>query len=115
MTNGAIQLPMGNKCFDAIHDFFTVSEDFFVEKQYTLSFYDQLNYGTLEVIADYKDYEKIIKYVSIVEHDFPEWIGANDLSESFVVGINFTRGNLKTNSVYKWKGEGLVRVDASNL
>ncbi len=31
-----------------------------------------------------------------LEHDSPSWIGVNELSESYVVGLRFTRGNLET-------------------
>ena len=50
----------------------------------------------------------VIMYVTNVEHDFPAWIGINELSDSYVVGINFTRGYLHTPSIYEWKGGRLV-------
>lgn len=50
----------------------------------------------------------VIMYVTNVEHDFPAWIGVNELSDSYVVGIDFTRGHLHTPLVCEWKEGRLV-------
>lgn len=78
---------------------------------YTLSIYNKLDQNTVEVICDFKNMLDVISYVSNVEHDFPEWIGVNELSESYVVGIDFTRGHIKTPSVYEWNNETLIFRD----
>lgn len=44
------------------------------------------------------------------QNDFPAWIGVNELSDSYVVGLNFTRGHLHTPSVCKWKGGKLIEM-----
>ena len=104
-----VELPNGNASFSAIHIFFLLN----FRKGYTLSLYDQMEQATVEVMNEPDTpevFEEIIQYASIVEHDFPEWIGVNEISESFVVGFNFTRGVLETNSVYRWEDGQLVKV-----
>ena len=53
----------------------------------------------------------VTAYVVNLEHDFPAWIGINELSESYVVGLTFTRGHISTMSVYEWKNNRLVKVE----
>ena len=50
----------------------------------------------------------MIMYVTSAEHDFPAWIGGNELSDSYVVGMDFTRGNIHTPSICEWKDGRLV-------
>ena len=64
----------------------------------------------MEVICDFDSMMDVIFYVVNVEHDFPAWIGVNELSDSYVVGLNFTRGHLHTPSVCKWKGGKLIEM-----
>ena len=64
--------------------------------------------STVYVICAYEDMLDVIIYVTNVEHDFPAWIGVNELSDSYVVGMNFTRGHLHTPSICEWKGGRLV-------
>ena len=77
-------------------------------KDYTLSIYNNLEQATIEVICDFDRMVDVILYVVNVEHDFPAWIGVNELSDSYVVGMDFTRGRLRTPSVCEWKDGRLV-------
>ncbi len=49
-----------------------------------------------------------------LEHDFPSWIGVNELSESYVVGLRFTRGNLETPGLYEFKNGRFKRLHFGN-
>ena len=99
-----VKLTYGNEGFEEIRNF--LNENY--NKEYTLSIYNNLEQATIEVICDFESMVDVIAYVSSVEHDFPEWIGVNELSDSYVVGMNFTRGNLKTPSVCEWKDNKLI-------
>ena len=100
-----VKLKYGNEAFEQIRKF--LEENY--NKEYTLSIYNNLEQATVEVICDFESMVEVIAYVSNVEHDFPEWIGVNEISESYVVGMNFSRGNLKTPSVYEWKEDKLIK------
>jgi hypothetical protein len=78
------------------------------KENYTLSIFDKLTNNTAEIYCSISDMVEIIKYVSSVEHDFPEWIGINDLSNSYVVGMAFTRGRIEVPNYYVWKKNSLV-------
>ena len=97
-------LTYGNEGFKEIRKFLERN----YHQDYTLSIYDTLGQDAVEVICDYDSMVDVIAYVSNAEHDFPEWIGVNDLSESYVVGMSFTRGNIKTSSVYEWREKSLL-------
>ncbi len=97
-------LTYGNEGFKEIRKFLERN----YHQDYTLSIYDTLGQDAVEVICDYDSMVDVIVYVSNAEHDFPEWIGVNDLSESYVVGMSFTRGNIKTSSVYEWREKSLL-------
>ena len=99
-----MKLTYGNAGFEEIRKFLKDNYD----EEYTLSIYDNMGQATIEVICGFDSMVDVIKYVSNAEHDFPEWIGKNELSDSYVVGLNFTRGNFKTPSVYEWKDGKLV-------
>ena len=101
------QLTYGDDGFEEIEEYLKNTE----LKNFTLSFFDMMTNMTMEIIADYSDFLSIIKYVSAIEHDFPAWIGANMFSASYVVGLNFTRGHLKTPSTYRWENSRLIQVD----
>ena len=100
-----VKLTYGNEGFEEIRKFLKDNHN----KEYTLSIYDNQEQATIEVICDFDSMVNVIAYVSNVEHDFPEWIAVNELSDSYVVGMNFTRGTLKTPSVYEWKDNKLVQ------
>ena len=101
-----LRLTYGNEGFKEIKDFLNQN----YHKDYTLSIYNNLEQSAMEVICDFDSMMDVIFYVVNVEHDFPAWIGVNELSDSYVVGLNFTRGHLHTPSVYKWKGGKLIEM-----
>lgn len=99
-----VQLTYGNESFKEIQDFLKQN----YHKDYTLSIYNSCEQATVEVICAYEEMLDVIMYVTNVEHDFPAWIGVNELSDSYVVGIDFTRGHLHTPSICEWKEGRLV-------
>lgn len=99
-----VQLTYGNDGFKEIQEFLKQN----YRKNYTLSIYNNCEHATVEVICAYEDMLDVIIYVTNVEHDFPAWIGENELSDSYVVGMNFTRGHLHTPSICEWKDGRLV-------
>lgn len=100
-----LKLTYGNEGFKEIGKFL---KDNYSE-EYTLSIYDEIGQAAIEVICDFDSMVDVIAYVSNVEHDFPNWIGKNELSDSYVVGMKFTRGNLKAPSVCEWVDGKLVK------
>ena len=101
-----VKLTYGNEGFKEISKFLEENYD----EEYTLSIYDIMGQATIEVVCDFNSMLDVIAYVSNVEHDFPEWIGVNELSDSYVVGLKFARGTLKTPSVCEWKDSKLVVI-----
>ena len=99
-----VRLTYGNEGFNEIRDFLKQH----YSKDYTLSRFDTIEQSTIEVICNFDDMVDVIVYVSNVEHDFPSWIGVNELSDSYVVGIAFTRGRLSTPSIRKWENNSLI-------
>ena len=82
--------------------------DTYHHKEYTLSIYNILEQATIEITCDINSIIDIVHYVSNLEHTFPEWIGINELSDSYVVGMEFTRGHLHTPSICEWKNGQLI-------
>lgn len=99
-----MRLTYGNGGFNEIRDFLKQH----YSKDYTLSIFDTITQTTIEVIYHFDDMVDVIVYVANVEHDFPAWIGINEISESYVIGIAFTRGRLSTPSIRKWKNNTLM-------
>lgn len=99
-----VELTYGDECYKEIRKFLNDNYN----KDYTLSIFDMLGQTLIEVIADFDSMIDVVAYVINTEHDFPAWIGVNELSDSYVVGMNFTRGNLETSAVYEWKDGKLV-------
>lgn len=99
-----MRLTYGNEGFNEIRDF--LKKHYY--KNYTLSIFDTIAQATIEVTCDFDDMVDVIIHVSNVEHDFPAWIGVNELSDSYVVGIAFTRGRLSTPSIRKWENNKLL-------
>ena len=78
-------------------------------KDYILSLYNNCK-AAAETIYAYEDMLSVIIYVMNVEHVFPSGIGGNELSNSYIVGLDFTWGYLYTLSIiwYEWKRDRLV-------
>ena len=99
-----VQLTYGNEGIQEIRDFLKKN----YQDNYSLSIYNILEQDTIEVMCDFENMVDVILYVVKAEHDFPTWIGVNELSDSYVVGLNFTRGHLHTPSVCEWKDGKLI-------
>lgn len=78
-------------------------------ENYSLSFYNVLTSATTEIDCSFEEMEKIICFVCNTEHSLVHFIGANPMSESYVVGIDFTRGRIE-NAPYKAENGKLVRI-----
>ena len=104
-----IQLTYGVESTQEISDFLKKN----YQKDYTLSIYNILEQSTIEVICDFDSMLDVILYVVGIEHDFPAWIGVNELSDSYVVGLRFTRGRLHTPSICEWKNGELIEKTIS--
>ena len=102
-----VELTYGMEGLKEIRDFLKKN----YREDYTLSIFDILEGYALEVVCDFENMLDVIAYVVNLEHDFPAWIGINELSESYVVGLNFTRGHISTMSVYEWKNNRPVKVE----
>lgn len=75
---------------------------------YSLSIFDKNEQRTVEIDCDFEDIMKVIMIFINVEHAFPRWIGINPVSESYVVGMEFTRGRFHTPSYYKFQDGRLL-------
>ncbi len=98
-------LTYGNEGFKEVKVF--LEENY--HKGFTLSLYNLMDHSTAEIICSANEMIKVIMLASSMEHDFPAWIGINELTESYVVGMNFTRGRLKTFSVYEYIDGQLIQ------
>lgn len=98
------KLTYGNECITEIKDFLMNNYN----SDYSLSIYNSLEQSTIEVICDFDSMVDVILYVINVEHDFPAFIGVNEITDSYVVGMAFTKGRLHTPSVCEWKDGKLV-------
>lgn len=99
-----VKLKYGEEGFEQIEKFLKNNK----HEGYTLSIYNGLEKATTEVVCKFDEMVDVIKFVSMIEHDYPEWIGTNKFSDSYVVGMNFTRGEIPTPSVSVWSKDKLV-------
>lgn len=76
---------------------------------YSLSLFNSLNNLTAEILCSFSEMIEVIELVSNMEHSFPEWIGINSFTESYVVGFSFTRGRISTPSVYQYIDGELIQ------
>lgn len=89
-------------------DGFDELKSFLIENRhddYTLLIYDLMTNQTVEVFCNFEDIPDVIGIFASTEHDFPAWIGIYPLSNSYAVGMNFTRGRLSDMSVCKYDKE----------
>ena len=99
-----IKLKYGEEGFNQIVKFLENNK----HDGYTLSIYNGLEKATTEVVCKFDEMVEVIKFVSMIEHDYPDWIGTNKFSDSYVVGMNFTRGEIPTPSVSVWSKDKLI-------
>jgi len=93
-----IKLTYGNDGFKEIQKFLDNNH----KEGYTLSLYDMITQTTAEIECTFNEILPIIMHVTNMEKDFPAWIGLNDFTKSYVVGLNFSMGRLHTLSSYKY-------------
>ena len=105
-----MKLTYGNEALSKIERF---PHDNFHEG-YTLSLYNILEESTAEIVCPFEEMLQVITTVVNIEHDFPAWIGVNELSESYVVGMNFTRGRLETPGIYEFKDGRFYKAHFGN-
>lgn len=80
-------------------------------RDWTLSVFDINSNFTAELMpCTVEEMGSVLRRVSEMEHTFPEWIGLNPASESYVVGMEFTRGRLEVPGVYAWREHELVKI-----
>lgn len=68
--------------------------DTYSNDNFTLSIFDGLTSDTVEITCEPEDRMTVIKIVSDLEHSFIDFIATNSLTNSYVVGMKFTRGTL---------------------
>ena len=100
-----LKLSMGQKSFDEISNY--ISENY--KESYSLSIYDILGKKTVEIECSKEEMLPAIMLATDMEHDFPEWIGINGLTDSIVVGMNFTKGRLETGCSYKYENRKFLQ------
>ena len=105
------KLTNGQEGFNEIRDFLNKHYN----ENYTLSIFDTMKEVNIEVVCNFSEMVDVIMYVSNMEHDFPAWIGVNELSDSYVVGLAFTRGHLEAPSIYKWENNKLICKERISL
>ncbi len=94
-----MKLTYGNEALSEIERF--LHDNF--HEGYTLSLYNILEESTAEIACPFEEMLSAIATAANIEHDFPAWIGINELSESYVVGLKFTRGRLETPGIYEFE------------
>ena len=73
---------------------------------YSLSVYDNLTDMTMEIFCEVSE---IVGIIMSAEHTDMSFIGVNSLTKSYVVGVMFTRGNLKY-GIYQYKNGVLHQI-----
>lgn len=102
-----MQLTYGTEGFKEIQNFLSTNK----KEGYTLSLYDMMTQTTADIECTVGEILPIIMQVTNMEKDFPEWIGINELTKSYVVGLNFSRGRLHTLSSYKYIDGKLEEIE----
>ena len=69
---------------------------------WSLSIFDTNTNQTIEILCETKKMPEIVSYIYHLEQATPlTFIGENFLTESYVVGMNFTRGRIELGETYK--------------
>ena len=100
-----LKVSMGQKSFDEISNY--ISENY--KESYSLSIYDILGEKTVEIECSKEEMIPAIMLATDMEHDFPEWIGINELTDSIVVRMNFTKGRLENGYTFKYKNRKFIK------
>jgi len=100
-----LHLTHGDESLLEIQEFISQNKN----PDYSLSIFNILEQSTAEIICSDSEIFDAIIHISSIEHTFPEWIGINHLSDSYIVGMEFARGTIITPSVYEYKNGILTK------
>lgn len=103
LLEGKINLTYGEEGFSEVENI--LKENCF--EDYTLSIFNTINGMTIEISCSHEDILNAIIYISKIEHDFPEWIGINHFTNSYIVGLHFSRGIIPTPSIAEFSNDEL--------
>ena len=101
-----MELTYGSESFNEIKAFLANNN----MEGYTLSIYNIQEESTMEIHCKHDEMIDVISLVSSAEHDFPSWIGINEVSSSYVIGLRFTRGTFHTPSVCDYNNGRLTEI-----
>lgn len=96
----------GKEAFTEIKDY--IRRNF--RPRFTLSLFDTEQEETAEIECDVSDMVDCIYDASRMEGAYPVWIGINEITDSYVVGMPFKNGNIETPSVYEYSDGELERI-----
>ncbi|MBD5464776.1 MAG: hypothetical protein HDR22_02985 [Lachnospiraceae bacterium] len=102
------QLTYSQSDFALVEKF--IDENYYAD--YTISFYDAITGATLELankVSEIKDnIAELVCKLSCIEHTFVHFVGINSLSESYVISIDFSRGNFRLPCTCKWENGRII-------
>lgn len=85
--------------------------DTYYHEDYSLSIFDTLEAGTIEIDCDIKEMPKIVDYIYHFEKGTPlTFIGINSLTDSYVVGMSLSMGRIDHGS-YKAEDGKIIKVN----
>ena len=97
----------------AVSGLYSLVELFITKHNYpkfSLSIFDNNTNQTIEIDCDIKEMPQIVDYIYHIEKGTPiTFIGVNSASDSYVVGMSITRGNIEFGS-YKSENGKLVKL-----
>lgn len=82
----------------------------FPHENWSLSIFDTISQSNIEIECDISDMPFIVSHIYNMENGYPMiFIGENPMSESYVVGMNCTKGQLSIPGVYKVENKKLIQ------
>lgn len=101
------ELTYGNIGFKEIREFLKEN----LKENYNLTIYDIMSQSILEVICPFNEIVDAIMRITNIEHDFPAWITLDDeLTNSYMVGMNFIKGHLDVPAKYVYINGKLQKI-----
>ena len=80
-------------------------------ENWSLSIFDSLTQSTIEIDCSMSEMPAIVAYIYNLENAYPmNFIGENQMTESYVVGMTCTRGTLNIPGMYKAENGKLISV-----
>ena len=106
-----VKLKYGEEGFKQIETFLKNNK----KNGYRLTIYDNLSKDTVDVCCEPAEMLDVLRFVSSIEKDFPIWIGTNKFTQSYLVNMSFSRGEIPTASTIRWhKDKVIVESDKEN-